>query len=106
MPDIERSLAGKAGIQTRLSREDPVEMTQKARSSFRDSFYAQTDPALPEAERRRRAEAAWRAHMAELTRRSVASRRRAARLRQEAAAAAAEAEQAAADLTDACADAV
>jgi hypothetical protein len=51
-------------------------MTEQARRTFRDSFYANTDPALPEAERRRQAEAAYRLHMTRLSHQAAIKRRR------------------------------
>ncbi len=74
-------------------------MTEKARRTFRDSFDAGhecamcgtvvIDPALPAADRRRMAEAAYRAHMTRLSHKRDVMRGRAA-----AAAAAAEAAEA------------
>jgi ribosomal protein S20 len=55
---------------TRSSREPSgAGMTEKARQSFMRSWYDRTDPRLPEAERRRQADAAYRAHMRTIARR-------------------------------------
>jgi hypothetical protein len=51
-------------------------MTAPARRAFRDSFYRNTDPALPDAERQRQAEAAYKAHMLQLSRKAKAARAR------------------------------
>lgn len=51
-------------------------MTEQARRTFRDSFYENTDPALPEAERRRQAEAAYRLHMTRLSHKAAIKRQR------------------------------
>lgn len=51
-------------------------MTEKARRTFRDSFYDATDPELPEAERRRQGEAAYRAHMRTIAAKSRGGRGR------------------------------
>lgn len=50
-----------------------------ARSAFWRSFYDQTDPALPEAERVRQANAARRLHMIKLSRKAAAARTLAAK---------------------------
>lgn len=69
--DPKRTQQAKIAAFTRSSREPSgAAMTDKARRTFLDSFYEKTDPALPEAERRRQADAAFRAHM-----RSIAKRR-------------------------------
>ena len=56
---------------------NPCARTAPARSKFLERFEIQVDPlsALPEAERRRRAESARRAYFCELSRRSAAARR-------------------------------
>ena len=53
-------------------------MTEAARSKFWQSFYDQTDPELPEAERQRQAEAARKLHMTRLSHRAAQARSRAA----------------------------
>jgi hypothetical protein len=73
----EKSLIGKIGIQTRLANEDPQAMTAAARSGFARRFYDQTDPALPEAERERRAKALMSAHMSRIRLRGVVNQRKA-----------------------------
>ena len=49
-------------------------MTEAARASFRESFYEATDPGLAERDRRRIAEANYRLHMLDLSRRAAAAR--------------------------------
>jgi ribosomal protein S20 len=44
-------------------------MTEKARRAFMQSWYDRTDSRLPETERRRQADAAYRAHMRTIARR-------------------------------------
>jgi hypothetical protein len=72
----QRSLVGQIGIQTRLATEVPAEMTRAARAAFDRRFYDQTDPALPEDERQRRAAALRRAHMTRLALAAATARRR------------------------------
>lgn len=52
-------------------------MTEASRRAFWDKFYDATDPALPEKERQRQADAARRAHFARMGYRSAMARRRA-----------------------------
>jgi hypothetical protein len=47
----------------RWSREDPKVNAERGQAGLQAKFYNQTDPSLPEAERQRRAYAAYRAHM-------------------------------------------
>lgn len=73
-----RSQQAKIAALTRSSREPSgAAMTERARRKFTDSFYEKTDPALPEAERRRQADAAYRAHMRSIARRPAVMRRKA-----------------------------
>lgn len=65
-------------------------LTEAARRAFLDKFYDATDPALPEAERQRQADAARRAHFARLGYRSAVARRRAREATESAAEAAAD----------------
>jgi hypothetical protein len=60
------------------AQRDPVETTTAARSAFLARFEKQVDPdnRLPEAERRRRADAARKAHFIKLALKSAEIRRR------------------------------
>jgi hypothetical protein len=78
-------LYGRIGGLRARSRHDPLEYTAAARRAFLAGFENQVDPyrVLPPEERKARAEAAKKAHMAELAYRSavvraVRARRRAA----------------------------
>lgn len=51
-------------------------MTESARRAFRDSFFDRTDPDLPQAERQRQADAAYKAHMLALSRKAKEARAR------------------------------
>jgi hypothetical protein len=64
------SLRGRIGAFALHARHDPKETTKPARAAFLARFEAEVDPErrLPEDERRRRAHAAMRAHMARLAR--------------------------------------
>jgi hypothetical protein len=64
------SLRGRIGAYALHARHDPRETTKPARAAFLARFEAEVDPEgrLPEDERRRRAHAALRAHMARLAR--------------------------------------
>ncbi len=77
LPDT--ALRGRVGAYTRWARtEDRVAATEPARSAFMRRFERQVDPdgVLSEEERVSRAHFAMRAHMADLTRRRILSRRR------------------------------
>jgi hypothetical protein len=67
------SLRGRIGAYALHARHDPRETTRPARAAFLARFEAEVDPEgrLPEAERRRRAHFAMRAHMARLARKRV-----------------------------------
>ncbi len=73
----ERSLRARIGAHALHASHDPTETTAKARATFLARFEEEVDPArqLPEAERRRRAEHARKAHFARLALASVKSRR-------------------------------
>jgi hypothetical protein len=76
----QRSLRARRAALIRWSLDDPTELAAKGQAGLLRKFYDQTDPALPEAERQRRAEAARRAHMTGLAfKSSKARRKRAAR---------------------------
>ena len=53
---------------TRWANEDPQANAVRAQAGLQRKFYDATDPALPEAERQRRAHAAYRAHMVRIRR--------------------------------------
>ena len=74
----DRVLRARLAAQTKWSRHDPREGTQKARDAFLQSFIDKVDPdrLLPDAERRRRAESARRAHFTKMALASARSRRR------------------------------
>ncbi len=74
----EMARRGRIGAHVTHSRHDPRETTAKARATFMGRFERQVDPglALPEEERRRRAEHARKAHFARLARLSADARRR------------------------------
>lgn len=75
----ERSQRARIAALARVAREPSgTAMTERARRSFRDSFYDRTDPELPDAERHRQAEAAYKLHMTRLSHRAVVARQRAA----------------------------
>lgn len=73
-----RSLAGRIGGYRLAATHDPRETTRPAREAFARRFIDQVDPhrKLPEKERLRRAEAAKKAHMAQLALKSAVARRR------------------------------
>jgi hypothetical protein len=78
MLDPERAaLLGRVGGHTTQSRHDGKEITAPARAAFLDSFEREVDPdlVLPEAERRRRAKHARKAHFARLALKSAEIRR-------------------------------
>lgn len=71
------ALRGRIGAYVQKSRHDPRELTKAGRAAFLAKFEEQVDPErkLPEAERKRRAEAAHRAHMISLSFKSAEARR-------------------------------
>jgi len=64
-PAQRRLRASRAAL-VRWSREDPAANAARGQAGLQAKFYNETDPTLPEAERQRRARAAFRAHMAGL----------------------------------------
>lgn len=96
----ERSQRARIAALARVAQEPSgAAMTERARSTFRQSFYDATDPALPEAERQRQADAAYRLHMTRVSHAATLARKRwaqAQRARRAAIAAEAEADAAAA----------
>lgn len=64
----ERSQRARIAALARSAQEPSgTAMTAKARQAFLDSFYARTDPELPERERQRQASARYRLHMTRLS---------------------------------------
>jgi hypothetical protein len=63
----QRSSRARIAALTRWSQEDGKANAERGQAGLRQKFYDQTDPSLPEAERQRRAHAAYRAHMARLS---------------------------------------
>lgn len=74
----ERSTRARIAAHTLHATHDSREITANARAGFLASFYDQTDPELPHAERLRRAEHLLRAHMQRLALKSAQARRKAA----------------------------
>jgi hypothetical protein len=72
----QRSQRARIAALTRWSREDPAATAARGQAGLLAKFIDQVDPdrVLPEAERQRRAEAARRAHMAQLAFRSAKTR--------------------------------
>jgi hypothetical protein len=72
----EMALRGRIGGYAKAARYPPSELTAPARTAFLERFLDLVDPdrVLPEAERRRRADAALKAHMARLAYRSAKAR--------------------------------
>lgn len=72
----ELSRRGRIGGFTTAARHDTRELTQPARTAFRDKFLNDVDPdhSLPEAERISRADAARRAHYSRMGQLSAISR--------------------------------
>ncbi|HEV2244920.1 MAG TPA: hypothetical protein VGR98_28050 [Streptosporangiaceae bacterium] len=77
-------IARMGGLARSARARSSTAMTEAARNAFWQSFYDQTDPALPEAERERQADAARRLYMTRLSRKAAAKRREAARAAAEA----------------------
>ena len=94
----ERSQRARIAALSRVKQEPSgTAMTDKARRTFRESFFDATDPELPEPERRRQADAAYRLHMTRISHRAaLARKRRAEAMREWRAAIPAEAEMIAA----------
>jgi hypothetical protein len=66
-PRDRHSIATIAAL-TRWANEDPQANAERGQAGLQRKFYDQTDPALPEVERQRRAHAAFRAHMTRISR--------------------------------------
>jgi hypothetical protein len=82
-PDPVRSQHARVAALARIAKEPSgAAMLVKANQAFRDSFYEATDEELPEKERQRQADAAYRLHMSRLALRASAARKRAAAERQ------------------------
>jgi hypothetical protein len=64
-PAQRRLRASRAAL-VRWSKEDPAASAARGQAGLQRKFYNETDPSLPDAERQRRAYAAFRAHMAGL----------------------------------------
>ncbi len=77
MSPAERSLRARMAAHAMHARNDPVEITAKARAAFLAKFERQADPegTLPPEERRRRAEHLRSAHFARLALASAKARR-------------------------------
>ena len=69
------SLRGRIGGFSKAAKHPPDTLTAAARRGFMAQF-TPTDPDLDDGERQRRAEAALRAHMARLARKSALARRK------------------------------
>lgn len=69
-------IAGRAGAFAVHATRDSREQSEPARAAFRARFFDQTDPALPLAERLRRADLLLRKHMTLLALRSAQARRK------------------------------
>lgn len=82
--NTERSRRATIAALARVAREPSgTAMTARARSAFLRSFYEQTDPELPEAERQRQAAAARRLYFTRLSQRAALARQRASTAMQE-----------------------
>ena len=73
----ERSQRARIAAYAQKVKHDPKDTTRKARERFRAKFYEGIPEDLPQAERDRRAEAAFKLHMAQLAFRSSKARRKA-----------------------------
>ncbi len=82
MPDVDhygqlddpRIMVARIAEMAQLTRRSGRAATEKGRRTFRESFYDATDPDLPENERQRQADAAYRTHMRSIAKRSRGSR--------------------------------
>lgn len=72
----ERSQRARIGGFAQKVKHDPKETTRKAREVFREQFYEGIPADPPQAERDRRAEAAFKAHVARLAFLSAKARRK------------------------------
>lgn len=75
-PSERRAHARLAALSRVAHEPSGAAMTAAARDAFRQRFYDATDPALPEGERARQADAARRAFYVDLSRRAAKARRR------------------------------
>lgn len=66
-PAVRRSVAIEAAL-LRWSKEDPRANAERGQAGLRRKFYDATDSTLPETERQRRADCAYRAHMVRIRR--------------------------------------
>jgi hypothetical protein len=73
----DRTLAARIAANTRWSKEDPTEQGRLLRAGLEEKFLRDVDPegVLPEAERRRRADCAKRAHFQRMALASAKARR-------------------------------
>jgi hypothetical protein len=62
----QRSTRARIAALARWANEDPTANAERGQAGLRQKFYDQTDPSLPEAERQRRADCAYREHMARI----------------------------------------
>ena len=76
MTKEEAQRIGRIGGLRMAATHDPLDYTQKARATFIQGFFDRTPADLPTPERQRRAEAAYKAHMAQLALRSVKARQK------------------------------
>lgn len=70
MTAAQRSLRASIAALSRWAREDPQANAERGQAGLRAKFLAEVDahePGLPEPERQRRADAAYRAHMKRLS---------------------------------------
>lgn len=81
----ERSQRARIAALARSAQEPSgTAMTAAARRTFRQGFYDRTDPALPEAERQRQADAAYKLHMTRLSHKAGLARSRLAKAQRDA----------------------
>ena len=80
MTPEERHHRARLAALTRWGKQDPKPAMRKAREAQYAAFLREADPdgTLPDAERKRRADALWRANLARMALASAAARRRAA----------------------------
>jgi hypothetical protein len=66
-PAVRRSIATEAAL-LRWANEDPTANAVRGQAGLKRKFFDATDPTLPEPERQRRADCAYRAHMVRIRR--------------------------------------
>ena len=78
LTEEDRRNRARAAAYAKHAAHDPLPTVTKANKAFRDSFEAKVDPRgeLPPKERERRAEMAFKSHMASLAYRSARARRK------------------------------